>query len=173
MNRCVFLDRDGVVNRRPTTRYVERWDDFVLLPQFPDVLRLVTGRGYVSVIVTNQSGVSRGVMSMEAVDDIHRHLQALLRQEHGLELLDVMCCPHGEGECDCRKPQPGMLVTASERHDIDLGASWMVGDQEKDIEAGRRAGCSTVLVDGPDPQTAADHRVADLAELQTLLARVL
>jgi len=165
MKKCFFFDRDGIVNRSPGEGYVQRWEDFELLPGFVRVLELVGRLGYESVIVTNQRGVARGVMGLEALDDIHGRLQRLLASEHGLQLLDILCCPHDEGQCDCRKPKPGMLVKASATHGIDLKASWMVGDQERDVEAGQRAGCRTILVSQRRVQTQADAQVDDMGTL--------
>ncbi|MBM4142750.1 MAG: HAD-IIIA family hydrolase [Lentisphaerae bacterium] len=171
MRKCVFFDRDGIVNRSPgPDRYVKDWSEFELLPEFVDVLRVVRERGYDAVIATNQRGVARGMVSLEALHDIHRRLRARLAREHGLELLDVFFCPHEEGACDCRKPRPGMLTAAAARHGIDLGASWMVGDDERDVEAGRRAGCRTIRVAPAGVATAADFRADDLAALRALLA---
>ncbi len=169
MRRCVFFDRDGIVNRYRGEGYVEHWGEFELLPEFPDVLRLVQSAGYDAVIVTNQRGVALGVMSRESVDDIHRRLAEVLRSTYGLELLDILVCPHHEGTCECRKPRPGMLLEAAERHGIDLPLSWMIGDSERDIGAGRQAGCRCILVGGGDGETDADYRVADMAELRGLL----
>jgi len=172
--KCVFLDRDGIVNVPPgEERYVRKAGDFVLQPGFPAVLREIAVSGFEAVVVTNQRGVALGLMTMEDLARIHGRLAGILRKEHGLSLLDVMCCPHDRDECECRKPKPGMLLAAAARHGIELSASWMVGDQERDIEAGRRAGCRTILVDAADAATAADHKVRDLAELAALLRRVL
>jgi D-glycero-D-manno-heptose 1,7-bisphosphate phosphatase len=174
MIRCVFFDRDGVVNRYPGAgAYVERWADFHLLPDFVETLRIVRLRGYAAVIVTNQRGVALGRMGRETVEDMHRRLRDVLRTEHGLDLLDILYCPHDEGACDCRKPAPGMLLEAARRHDIDLRRSWMVGDSEKDVEAGRRAGCRTILVDDSRAPTRADARVADMAALRSGIANLI
>jgi histidinol-phosphate phosphatase family protein len=173
MKKCVFFDRDGVVNKSPGAGYVERWADFEFLPDFASVLKTVKRLGYEAVVVTNQRGVSRGIMTLEALEEIHRNLVQLLKEEYGLALLDIMVCTHGKDECECRKPKPGMLIKAAKRHNLDLKASWMVGDQEKDIEAGRRAGCRTILLCGQKTETKADHIVPDLKALESLLERVL
>jgi D-glycero-D-manno-heptose 1,7-bisphosphate phosphatase len=169
----VFFDRDGVVNKSPGEGFVERWEDFELLPEFVDVLRLVRGRGYEAVIVTNQSGVARGVMSAESVEEIHANLRQVLREAHALDLLDILVCPHLGDACDCRKPKPGMLLEAARRHGIDLPGSWMVGDQERDIEAGRRGGCRTILVSPGRPATDADLVVPSMTDLKRLIAETL
>lgn len=173
MKKCVFFDRDGIVNVSPGPGYVERWADFRLSPEFPAVLDVVQKRGYAAVIVTNQRGVFRGILTMEALDEIHANLQKLLADLGCGQLLDIMVCPHDEGVCECRKPRPGMLLEAARRHGIDLAASWMVGDNAKDVEAGRRAGCRTIFVGADKPGVQADHVVPDMKSLEPLLKRVL
>lgn len=172
--KCVFFDRDGIVNVPPGPGYVERWEDFQLMPEFPDVLRKVQAMGYVVVIVTNQRGVARGIMTQAEVDRIHANLRMVLERDHGLQLLDIVCCPHEKDSCACRKPQPGMLLDAAERHGLDLGASWMIGDRESDIEAGRRAGCRTIRVSDDPGESLATVCVASMAvlasQMQDLLA---
>ena len=172
--RCVFFDRDGIVNAAPgADRYVLRWEDFHLLPEFVEALRVVRAHGYQAVIVTNQRAVARGLVSAAEVESIHRSLVDLLRQKYRLDLLDVAYCPHDAGECECRKPAPGMLKAMAAKHGLDLAASWMVGDAETDIEAGRRAGCRTILVNGDEPLSKADWRVSAMKDLPGLLERVL
>ena len=166
MMKCVFFDRDGIVNYSPGPGYVECWDEFRLIPEFTDILRDVQRHGYEAVIVTNQRGVALGRLSMEAVSDIHARLCGLLREQHDLSLLDILVCPHDDGQCACRKPQPGLLTMAAQRHGIELAASWMIGDKERDVEAGRRAGCRTILVSAGDAPTAANVHVRDLSELR-------
>lgn len=165
MKPCVFFDRDGIVNRPPTrARYVRNWGEFELVPEFLDVLRAVAERGYEAVMVTNQRGISTGQMTREDVDEIHQKLAATLRR-HGLGFLDILVCPAADDGHPHRKPNPGMLLEAARRHDLDLARSWMVGDSEKDVEAGRRAGCRTILVAPGHSETRADHVVRDAAEL--------
>jgi histidinol-phosphate phosphatase family protein len=163
--KCVFLDRDGIVNTRVMDGYVESWDGFELLPEFPELLRKVSAMGYVAVVITNQRGVARGIMSRQAVDDIHANLKAMLEHDFGLHLLDVMLCPHERDSCTCRKPQPKMILDAAAKHGIDLALSWMIGDTESDVEAGRRAGCRTILVSDEALETVASARVASMREL--------
>ena len=171
--KCIFFDRDGVVNQSPGPGYVERWSDFYLLPAFVESLRVVADFGYVAVIITNQRGVARGIMGMDSVDEIHTNLRAVLKNEYDLELLDIFCCPHDNNECDCRKPQPGMLMQAAERHEIDLSSSWMIGDSRTDIEAGDAAGCRTIYVGDKEGPSGEDIRVGDMSELPELLRTLL
>jgi histidinol-phosphate phosphatase family protein len=170
---CVFFDRDGIVNRSPGAGYVERVEDFHLLPEFVEALRLVRDRGYEAVIVTNQRGVSRGLMTQAALDAIHDRLRDALDRE-GLGLLAIHVCTANDNADPRRKPNPGMLLEAMAAHDLDAEASWMIGDSESDIEAGRRAGCGhTVLVATPSTPSAADAVVSDMAALVRYLAKVL
>ena len=171
MKRCVFFDRDGIVNRPPASSpYVRAWSEFELAPEFVDALRLVLNKGYEAVIVTNQKGIALGIMTRQDVEAIHQELRKRLKKEHRMEILDILYCPHDDGQCNCRKPQPGMLLEAARRHDIDLASSWMIGDSERDIEAGRLAGCRTILVRGGDGPSLSDNRVADMRELNDRIA---
>ena len=165
MKRCVFFDRDGIVNRSPGPGYVTCWEDFHLLPYFPDVLRIVKAKGYEAVVITNQRGVDLGHMDAETVEEIHEKMRQHLRESHDVDVLDVFYCPHGAEGCDCRKPKPGMLLAASLMHDIDLEASWMIGDAERDVAAGKQAGCKTILVSETVAETTADHAVHSMEEL--------
>lgn len=173
MIKCVFFDRDGIVNQSPGPGYVERWEDFHLLPEFVEVLRVVRQQGYAAVIVTNQRGVARGCMTQATLDDMHRRLRELLRDQHGLDLLDILYCPHDNDCCDCRKPKPGMLLEAARRHAIDLPQSWMIGDSLKDTQAGKAAGCRTVLVSATETSAQADWQVTSMAALQSSIAAIL
>jgi D-glycero-D-manno-heptose 1,7-bisphosphate phosphatase len=172
MKKCIFFDRDGIVNKSPGPGYVEKWEDFKLLPEFVEVLRIAQRLGYEAVIVTNQQGVAKGVVSLEEVERIHANLKKVLKKEHSLALLDIMCCPHREGTCECRKPKPGMILEAAKRHGIDLKSSWMVGDDVKDVETGRRAGCRTIFVGSRGKESGADYAVENMAELQKQIAGI-
>jgi D-glycero-D-manno-heptose 1,7-bisphosphate phosphatase len=169
MKKCVFFDRDGIVNASPGAGWVTRWEEFRLLPEFVAVLRAVSEAGYVAVIISNQRIVSLGKLSAEALDDIHARFRQVLRDEHGLDVLDIFYCPHGDGECTCRKPQPGMFLAAAEKHGIDVSASWMIGDQERDVVAGKAAGCRTILVLPGDEASVSDIRVPDMKALESLI----
>lgn len=168
---CVFFDRDGIVNRAPLkTRYVERWSDFYLLPEFVEVLRVIRGKGYEAVVVTNQKGIGAGHISIDTVEEIHGNLLKEL-ESNGVGLLDILVSPDTDDNAPRRKPNPGMLLEAAEKHDLDLKRSWMVGDQKKDIEAGRRVGCKTVFVGPSGWATGADYEVAAVSELETFFLK--
>jgi D-glycero-D-manno-heptose 1,7-bisphosphate phosphatase len=173
MRKCVFFDRDGIVNQSPGAGYVERWEEFHLLPEFVETLRITTRLGYAAVIVTNQRGVALGLMSAETVDDIHRRLKDVLKEQHGLDLLDIRYCPHDRNTCDCRKPKPGMILDAAHRHQIDLSRSWMIGDSPGDAGAGRAAGCKTILVGDKADPALADAVFTDMQALCSGIAKIL
>ena len=170
--KCVFFDRDGIVNRCPNPeRYVSRVEGFHLLPEFVAALRVVDARGFKAVVVTNQSGVERGAITRATVDDIHEHLHSEL-EKVGLGLLDVMVCTSTDDNHSHRKPNPGMLVEAAGKYGIDMAQSWMIGDQERDVVAGKRAGCGhTVLVRDTAKPTVADFRLKGMAELPGFLEK--
>ena len=169
---CVFFDRDGIVNESPGPGYVERVADFHLIPAFLEALAIAAERGYEAVIVTNQRGVGRGLMTAETLADIHAELRQSV-QEAGLAVRDIYVCTANDNAHPNRKPNPGMLIEAAERHELDLSRSWMIGDNEKDVLAGKRAGCRTILVNDGDASTDADHRVPTMAELAACLRSVL
>ena len=152
---AIFFDRDGVVNRRRVDDYVKSWEEFEFLPEIFDLLPRVHVAGCLAVLVTNQRGIGRGLMSEEMLDEIHRRMQSTLHDRTGHNFDAIYHCPHHpEGvipelaiRCNCRKPQPGMLLQAAADLDLDLQHSWFVGDILDDVEAGNRVGCHTVLVD--------------------------
>ncbi|MEA2069056.1 MAG: HAD family hydrolase [Verrucomicrobiota bacterium] len=170
---CIFFDRDGIVNESPGPGYVERWEDFYLQPGFVAALRTVAAKGYPAVIITNQQGVAKGLYSEEELLGIHGNMRAQLRA-HGVDVLDVFQCIHFAADnCECRKPKAGMFFQAAEKHGIDLSRSWMVGDSEKDVEAGHNAGCETIRVCPLDERTKAGFHVGHIDEVAAILEREL
>ncbi len=166
MRRAVFLDRDGVLNR------VVMRDGRPFPPSAPEDLELVEdalqgcralrGAGFLLIVVTNQPDVARGTQRRDTVEAINRVLSARL------PLDDVRVCYHDDGDrCPCRKPAPGMLLDAAAEWRVALDRSFMIGDRWQDIEAGRHAGCRTVLIEhsGMDPQPCQpDFRTRSLTE---------
>lgn len=144
MRKAVFLDRDGVINRQaPVHDYIKTWDDFEFLPGVAGAIRALNRAGYLILVVSNQRGVARGMMTMEMVEEIDRHMCAELEKE-GARIDGVYVCPHEDGQCSCRKPDIGLFLEAEKDFPIDKGASWMIGDGETDEEAGRRYGVRTI-----------------------------
>jgi D-glycero-D-manno-heptose 1,7-bisphosphate phosphatase len=146
MRRAVFLDRDGVVNRAilrggkpypPATL-----SDLRLLPGVREACRKLREAGFALILITNQPDIARGVTTAQQVAEIHTRLQRYL------QLDAIQVCPHDDSaECNCRKPKPGLLLEAARKLDIDLAASFVVGDRWRDVEAGQRAGCRPIFVD--------------------------
>jgi histidinol-phosphate phosphatase family protein len=144
--RCVFLDRDGVINvKAPPHDYIRRWEDFTLIPAVVDWIRLFNALDLLVIVITNQRGIARGMMSQADAGDIHARMRELLASR-GARIDDVFCCPHEDGACDCRKPLPGLVYAARDKWDIDLGASLMVGDSASDEELASRCGLRFVAV---------------------------
>jgi len=149
----VFLDRDGTV--AVDVHYCRRPEDFRLLPRAADAIALLNNAGLPVLIVTNQSGIARGFFDWSTLDAIHEKMRAdLARSGAGVDAIYV--CPHHPDDgCDCRKPRPGLLRRASGELGIALSRSYMVGDRDMDVHAGRACECTTVIVDtGPVPPTA-------------------
>jgi D-glycero-D-manno-heptose 1,7-bisphosphate phosphatase len=142
---AVFLDRDGVINVE-TGRHILRAEELHLIPGSVEAIAALCGAGWPVVVYTNQSGVGRGLMTEDDLESIHTVIDAEIAK-HGGELTAIYCCTHHPDEgCACRKPLPGMLLQAAAEHDLDLAASYAVGDSPRDIAAAHAAGCVPVLV---------------------------
>jgi D-glycero-D-manno-heptose 1,7-bisphosphate phosphatase len=142
---AVFLDRDGVINRdRPD--YVRSWDEFEFLPGVLEAFRILASRPLKIVVVSNQSCIGRGLVGRETVEEIHARMMEAVRKGGG-RIDAVYYCPHRPDEdCPCRKPRPGLILRAARELDIDLAASWLIGDDLKDLDAAEAAGVRPVLV---------------------------
>jgi histidinol-phosphate phosphatase family protein len=148
MNKAVFLDRDGVINRSAPTEgeYITRWEQMQILPGVVEAIALLNRFGFRVIVVSNQRCVAKGQLTLSELDSIHQRMCNDLAAV-GARIDKVYYCPHEElPPCSCRKPQPGMLFAAASEHQVDLSSSWMIGDSEKDVEAGRRAGCRTARI---------------------------
>jgi|SRR5450755_4081372 D-glycero-D-manno-heptose 1,7-bisphosphate phosphatase len=169
MKKAVFLDRDGVINTNaPDGGYVTRWEDFQILPEVPQAIALLNAAKFLVIVVTNQRGVAKALLSLATLEKIHANMRATV-QSAGALVDAVYFCPHDKlSSCTCRKPAPGMLLAAANEHHIDLPNSWMIGDSNRDVEAGKRAGCKTILLGDPS------HPVQPAPDLyaQSLLAAV-
>ncbi|WP_456420257.1 D-glycero-alpha-D-manno-heptose-1,7-bisphosphate 7-phosphatase, partial [Methanocaldococcus infernus] len=159
MNKAIFLDRDGVINKKLEGDYVKRIEEFKLLPRVREALKEFKKMGYLLIVITNQQGIAKGVMTEEDLEKIHNYMLKLLP-----EIDDIFYCPHLEGTCNCRKPRPGMLLKAKEKWNIDFNKSWMIGDDERDILAGKAVGCKTIRILYKEEKTEADFVVKDLYE---------
>ena len=153
--KAIFLDRDGTINKY--VGFLTDINEFELLDGVADAIQMINESGYLAIVVTNQPVIARGEVSVGELQEIHNKMETLLGQS-GAYIDDIFYCPHHphkgyEGErpeykieCECRKPKPGMLFAAAEKYNIDLRESWMIGDGENDIEAGRNAGCNVCSV---------------------------
>ena len=177
LKKCVFLDRDGTIIE--DVDYLSTPEGVRILPGAIEGIKLLKRYGFLLIIITNQSGVARGYFTEDDLGAIHERMRSLLEAE-GAHYDDLFYCPHHvDGvvepfniECDCRKPKTGMLTKAAGEYDIDLGRSFLVGDSERDLEAGKGIGCKTILVETPknaatDLKEKADfsaHKLLEAAE---------
>lgn len=159
MKRAVFLDRDGVINKKaPEGDYVTRWEDFEFLPRIAEAITRLNQAGFRVIVITNQRCIAKGLMTSGELETIHQRMVEFLA-ERGARIDAIYYCPHDvEPSCRCRKPAPGMFFDAARDHGIDLQASWMIGDSDIDIEAGQAAGCKTALLLGKETLEADANR---------------
>lgn len=159
MNKAVFLDRDGVINRKAREgAYVTRWEEIEILPGVAAAIARLNEAGLRVIVVTNQRCIAKGLVTAPEVEGIHQKMCRELSAEDAM-IDAVYYCPHEiQPLCSCRKPAPGMLFTAAREHEIDLAKSWMIGDSDIDITAGKNAGCKTArLISGSEfPSVTAD-----------------
>jgi D-glycero-D-manno-heptose 1,7-bisphosphate phosphatase len=153
--KAVFLDRDGTINT--FNNFVKKPEDFELIAGTAEAIRKINRSGCLAIVITNQPVIARGEVSFTELETIHNKMETELGKQ-GAYLDDIFFCPHhpdkgfpGELpeykiDCDCRKPKPGMILRAAKKYNIDLAASYMVGDDTRDVEAGRAAGCTPVLL---------------------------
>ena len=157
--KAIFLDRDGTINRY--VGFLRKIEDFELIDDVSQAISLINQSAFLTVVVTNQPVIARGEVAVDELTEIHHKMETLLGKD-GVYIDDLYYCPHHphkgyEGEveslkieCECRKPKPGMLLQAEKDHHIVLSDSWMIGDSENDILAGKAAGCRTALIGNED-----------------------
>lgn len=157
--KAIFLDRDGTINKY--VGFLRKIDEFELLPGVEEAIKKINESGYLAIVVTNQPVIARGEVTVKELNEIHKKLETELGYK-GAYIDGLYYCPHHphkgyEGEipelkidCECRKPKPGMLLKAAEDFNIDLSQSWMIGDGENDVKAGKAAGCKTTLIGQED-----------------------
>jgi D-glycero-D-manno-heptose 1,7-bisphosphate phosphatase len=158
--KTVLLDRDGVLNRKPPrAEYVSRWKDFEWLPGAQTALRLLRENGYRVVVISNQAGIGRGMMTDEDLAAIH-HAMAAQASAAGGRIDAIYYCPHDwDAGCECRKPRPGMLFRAQRELTLDLSRTFFIGDDERDAAAAESAGCPFAMISEERPLL---HWVRDL-----------
>lgn len=147
MRKAIFLDRDGVINKQPPKGdYVKNWDEFEWLPNAKEAIKLISQSGYLAIVVSNQRGVARGLMGEEDIKEINKKMQKDFAKI-GANLDAFYWCSHDYSDnCDCRKPKPGLILQAAADFNIDLANSWVIGDSDDDIAAGKAAGCNVLKI---------------------------
>lgn len=157
INKAVFIDRDGTIAR--DVPYCSRLEDFELLPEAAEGIKLLNKHGFKIVVVTNQSGISRGYFSKETLAAIHDKMQCELAKL-GARVDAIYYCPHQpDDNCECRKPKPRMVHQAASDINIDLGQSYVIGDNDMDIEMGKNVGCKTILIGDKNRQREMDKQM--------------
>ncbi len=143
--KAFFLDRDGVINKNKDD-YIKNISELEFLPNIAKSIKQLNKENFLVIIITNQSAINRGLTSVTNVKMIHKEIQQHLNHNNAY-FDDIYFCPHTPNEnCFCRKPNPGLLLQAIEDHNIESKKSWMVGDRDSDMLAGKKAGCKTILI---------------------------
>ena len=173
--KAAFLDRDGVINQKaPEGAYITRWEDVKFLPGVIEGISQLHHAGWQVIIISNQRCVAKGLISIPELEALHQRMRDWLF-ERGAVINAIYYCPHEKTvpPCDCRKPEPGMLLQAAREHNIDIADSWMIGDSPSDIEAGRRAGCKTlhIVAPGKQPDQTADLLATSLLDAASQILR--
>jgi D-glycero-D-manno-heptose 1,7-bisphosphate phosphatase len=168
--KAIFFDRDGVINFRVVGEYVTNYEDFKFCPDMPEFLAFVKSKGYLAIVITNQQGIGKGLMSHEDLDSIHSKMQSDLIEKVGVNFDDIYYCAALNSEyCERRKPNPGMILEAVEKWNIDKSRSWMIGDSISDILAANNAEVGSVFLGHhlPNPFVNADFQFMNFWELQS------
>lgn len=164
--QTVFLDRDGVINRKmPEGQYVTGWEHFELLPGVPEAIAALNRKGLRVVVVTNQRGIALGLYTAADVEQIHESLQLALA-ESGAHVDGFYFCPHDKRQCECRKPGPGLFEQAkADFPEITPETSVIIGDSLSDIEFGHNLGMRTIFIEGdPEHRKPGASKAAELAD---------
>ncbi|MDR0666198.1 MAG: D-glycero-beta-D-manno-heptose 1,7-bisphosphate 7-phosphatase [Campylobacteraceae bacterium] len=165
--KAIFLDRDGVINI--DKGYVYKKEDFIFVPDIFETLRYLLNRGYLLFIVTNQSGIARGYYSEEDFLKLTKQMMHEFAKQN-IKITKLYYCPHApETNCPCRKPNPKMLLDAQKEFDIDMSASWLIGDKQSDIEAGVKAGVKNLIYMG-EGECVGAQKIASLKEVMKFIA---
>jgi D-glycero-D-manno-heptose 1,7-bisphosphate phosphatase len=145
LKKVVFLDRDGTINQ-DSADYIKGWSEFVFLPRSIEALRDLTAAGFTIIVITNQSAIARKLISPQELEKIHSKMKTAVQSQGG-KIGDIFFCPHlPDDGCDCRKPAPGLIYQAQQKHDIDLSTAVMIGDSARDIECAHAAGCGRSIL---------------------------
>lgn len=159
-DKIIFLDRDGVINKKaPEHDYIKTWNEFKFLTGVDKAINIFNNAGYKVIVVTNQRGIARKLMSMSDLNNIHINMCNELINKNA-KIDDIFACPHDKGECNCRKPQIGLFLKAEKKYQLNKNESFMIGDSKTDIEAGKSYGIKTVAINKVDLD--ADYRFDNL-----------
>jgi len=160
----VILDRDGVINQ-DSDGFIKSAEEWLPLPGSIDAIASLSLAGFSVAVASNQSGIARGLFTVTAVDEMHRKLHELVAAEGGRVEL-IVYCPHGPNDdCDCRKPEPGLLHQIGEHFDVDLAGVPLIGDSLRDLEAAVRAGARPILVRSGNGRVTEAHLPAEFADI--------
>ncbi|HBF39611.1 MAG TPA: D,D-heptose 1,7-bisphosphate phosphatase [Firmicutes bacterium] len=181
MHKAVFLDRDGTVIEE--CNYLKDPEQVKLFPGAAQAVKLLKEKGFLTVIVTNQSGIARGYFDIHTLQQVHAKMNLLLAVD-GVAVDSIYYCPHYPGgiiapfniDCDCRKPQIGLALQAQKEFDIDLNHSYMIGDKEVDVDFGKNFGAKAAILVATgygknNPHTNADYRAKDLLDAATWILK--
>lgn len=147
MKPCIFFDRDGIVNKRLVDDYVKEPSEFQFIPEFLEFFKYISHSKFLKIVITNQQGVGKKLMSQKDLEDIHKFMQDKLLELTSSNFDDIYYCADlANSGSKRRKPEPGMLLEAIEKWDIDTSKSWMIGDSKSDILAGQRVNLNTIFV---------------------------
>jgi D-glycero-D-manno-heptose 1,7-bisphosphate phosphatase len=147
MNKAIFLDRDGVINRKGSSYYIFREEEFLLNKGVADSLKYFKSKGYLLIIITNQGGIARGIFTLSHLEKLHNYMIQQLKALN-IELTDIFFCPHHPeiSPCLCRKPGTLLFEQAVAKYDIDTKSSYMIGDSDIDIEAAEKMNIKGILI---------------------------
>lgn len=145
--KIALIDRDGIINKRPLkARYIKNWKQFKFLPGAIKSMGLLKRHGFKLILISNQAGIGRGLMTEKDLQKIHENMQKALKEKNA-DLDAIYYCPHSwEDNCECRKPKPGMILRAANDLSFDITKAVFIGDDERDVQTGKNAGCKTILI---------------------------
>jgi D-glycero-D-manno-heptose 1,7-bisphosphate phosphatase len=145
LRNVIFLDRDGVINQ-DSPDYIKSWCEFNFIARSVDALRDLTHGGFTIIVITNQSAISRKLISTKELEHVHSKMKDVIESKGG-KIRDILICPHLPSDgCTCRKPSPGLIYQAKSKYDIDLAVSVMIGDSVRDIQCAFNAGCGRSIL---------------------------
>ena len=173
-NKAVFFDRDGIINQRLIGDYVIKPEQFKLNPEIIDIFKFIKKNNFLAILITNQQGVGKGLMTLSELDEVHSYMQNLLLEKCGYQFDDIYFCTElALSNSFYRKPNPGMILDAINKWKIATDTSIMIGDTDSDIIAGKSAGLRTILVNNTDSSIGSDYHVSELSKLLSLLKIIL